>query len=161
MKNAVLPKLAILAACLGFACIDSHTTTAQQPSPQTPNQPAASRPASAARAKTEFGGQFSLPYEVQCAGLKLAAGAYGISLDRHGKSQTVILTRAGQSVRLTAKAAFPASRRGGSAVLVRRSGLERKLEAVYVEKLHLVVYLDSEQFLQASGDAQVERLPIS
>lgn len=162
MKNTILPRVAVLAAWLGLACISSYPTTAQQPAAKTPNQSTASYPATKAHAKTEFGGQFNLPYEVQCAGLKLAAGRYAISLDRQGKSQTVILTRAGQSVRLTAKAVFPSSRRGGSAILVRRNGLDRKLEAVYVDKLRLVLYLDSEQFLQASsGDPQIERVPIS
>ena len=162
-RKATLLTTAILAGCLSLTFVHSGSAAAVQNSSQASNGQATAHPARNSSAKAEFAGQFNLPYEVECAGMKFAAGQYMIAVDRQGKSQNVIFTRAGQNVRLPAKAAFPSSRRGsGSAIIVRRSGLERKLEAVYVESLRLVLYLDSEPFLQVSGtDPQIERLPIS
>jgi hypothetical protein len=117
--------------------------------------------ASNQRGKSDFGGKFTLPYDVQCAGVKLPAGEYSVAVDRRGKIQTVILTHGNDTTRFPAKAVFPSSRHG-SAIVVWRDGEERKLAAVYLEKMRVVLYLDSDQFLQVSStDPHFDRLPIS
>jgi hypothetical protein len=172
MKRTFLTRAAITMAWLGLACsfaaicpgqvnIKTHAPAATSQEPIAPASGQTPSPGNHSRTPESIG-QFTLPYEVQCGDLKLAAGQYAVALDRRTKSQTVILTRAGTSVRLPAKAVFPSARHGASAVVVRRTGAERKLEAVYLEKLRLVLYLDSERFFQVStSDPEVDRLPIS
>jgi len=161
-KEAAMRKrlrAAMVLGWFGLACVFTLTIQAQT-STAMAGDAKNSRPTSAA-AKSSAGGQFTLPYEVECAGIKLAAGQYSLSVEGRGKSQTIVLTRAGQSVRLQAKSLFP-SHRGSSRIIVRRTGTERRLEAVYLEKLRLVLYLDSVQIVQvANGDPYVEQLPIS
>lgn len=151
----------MLAGWLMLACVFAETCRAAAQA-QTQAQAASSESAAERRAKTVFSGQIAIPYEVECGGLKLAAGQYAIAVTRQGKTQMVVFSRAGYSVQVPAKTVFPSERRGGSIVMVRRHGVERRIEAVHVEKLRLVLYLDSEQALETSnGEAQMERLPIT
>lgn len=171
IRKATLLKGSLVLAWIGVACAfpgqygaqsevspDIHDVASEKPTPQPAAQAST---AASPRRRTEFGGQFILPYDVQCAGRKLAAGRYSLTVDGHGRTQTVSLTRAGETLLLPAKAVFPSARRGGSAVMVRRTGAERKLEAVYVEKMRLVLYLDSERFFEMPGNPDIDRLPIS
>jgi hypothetical protein len=172
MRRKTVVRAPLVVAWLSLACTfparcqaqseaspDVYDVASQEPEPAPAAKATAARHP---RGKSDFGGQFVLPYEVQCAGRKLAAGRYSLAVDGHGRTPTVSLTRAGETLLIPAKAVFPSSRRGGSAVVVWRAGSERKIEAVYVDKLRLVFYLDSERFFEMTGsNPDIDRLPIS
>src|SRR5277367_2574255 len=96
--------------------------------------------------KTEFEGHFSLPYEVQCQGHKLAPGEYKLFVKTVGDDKMVTLEKEGSDVVLNSRTVPPTSvsDHGPSAVMLRhgpRPGTHT-LEGVYLENLKLVLFLD-------------------
>jgi hypothetical protein len=172
MRRRILVRASIVVAWMGAACAvparchaqaDTNPDVYEARDSKTAANSARNGASGDVRSKVEFGGQFTLPYDAHCAGVKLAAGLYFVAVDRRGKTQTVSFTRAGAdtlTLRLPAKAVFPAMRMGGSAMVVRHAGADRKLEAMYVEKMKLVLYLEPVYFLDDASDP-LERLPIS
>src|SRR5271156_2931681 len=117
--------------------------------------------------KTDFEGHFSLPYQVQCHGHKLAAGDYTLLVKTIGDDKMVTLQREGSEVVIQSRPVPPTSvsDQGHSAVMLRHgpgpSG--HTLEGVYIENLKLVLFLD-ETGHSAPIDkifASVVRVPIS
>ena len=117
--------------------------------------------------KTEFQGHFSLPYEVQCHGHKLAPGEYTLLVKTVGDDKMVTLQREGSDVVLHSRPVPPASvsDHGPSAVMLRHGpgpGVHT-LEGVYLENLKLVLFLDETGHANPIDKvfASVKRVPIS
>ena len=118
-----------------------------------------------APAKTDFQGSFSLGKEVQCAGHKLTAGKYTILVKTVGESKMVTLQRDGKDIVLTVRKATPPTDSGHSAVLVRHGPGPggHTLEAIYIESLNLVFFLDESGCTKQADKmfAGVKRMPIT
>jgi hypothetical protein len=116
-------------------------------------------------AKADFQGSFSLDKEVQCAGHKLTAGKYTILVKTVGENKMVTLQRDGKDIVLTVRKASPPSDSGHSAVLVRHGPGPggHTLEAIYVESLNLVFFLDESGCTKQVDKmfAGVKRMPIT
>jgi hypothetical protein len=117
--------------------------------------------------KTDFQGHFSLPYNVQCHGHKLAPGEYTLLVKTVGEDKMVTLQREGSDVVLQSRPVAPTSvsDKGHSAVMLRHGPgpSAHTLEGVYLENLKLVLFLD-ETGHSAPIDkifASVVRVPIS
>ena len=166
MKLTTIVKASVLTAILGFACLLPARVYAQvdaQPDPdlyEGPNTDAiaahAVATASAKAAKADFAGKFSLPYNVKCGGKNLKPGQYAISVKSDGTNRVLTIrgSNANMNIPVRVVSANPGASR--SAVLVRTSGEERKLEAVYLGGLNATLYLEAN-----TGYGVTERLPIS
>jgi hypothetical protein len=114
------------------------------------------------KAPTEFQGNISLPYGVNCAGKKLAAGEYTLAVKTEGASKTVVLHKDGNDVSLPVQKIEAGSAMGSSALLVRRGTQARTLEAVYVQDMKAILYLNPAGKASLRGRMlAAERLPIS
>jgi hypothetical protein len=117
--------------------------------------------------KTEFEGHFSLPYEVQCHGHKLAPGDYKLFVKTVGEDKMVTLQREGSDVVLHSRPVPPTSvsDHGPSAVMLRHGPGPgtHTLEGVYLENLKLVLFLDETGRANPIDKvfASVKRVPIS
>jgi len=116
--------------------------------------------------KSEFEGNFSLPYQVQCSGHKLEAGKYTLIVKTVGEGKMVTLRREGNEIVLTVRRTSPpASAAGPSAVMLRHGPGpgSRTLEGLYLEKLNLELYLDESGHVKRMDKmfAGVKRVPIS
>jgi len=117
--------------------------------------------------KTDFEGHFTLPFEVQCHGHKIAPGKYTVVVKTVGEEKMVTLQREGSDIVLQSRPMPPTSvpDEGHSAVMVRHGPGPKShtLEAVYVEDLKLVLFLDESghQRFMDKMFAGLKRLPIS
>jgi hypothetical protein len=117
--------------------------------------------------KTDFQGHFSLPYEVQCHGHKLAPGDYTLVVKTVGEDKMVTLQREGSDVVLNSRPVPPTSvsDHGPSAVMLRHGPGPgtHTLEGVYLENLKLVLFLDETGHTNPIDKvfASVKRVPIS
>ena len=166
MKMTTVVKASVLAGTLGLACLLPAPARAQSDmSPDffpfsadetTVAQPV--QPAGVKVAKADFEGKISLPYEVNCGGKNLKAGQYLLSVKSEGTSRVVTIHSNTQNVNMRMRA-VPANRGAKqNALLVRKSGDGRKLEAVSLAGLGTTLYLDA----NANGSHDgMEQLPIS
>jgi hypothetical protein len=121
----------------------------------------------ASSAKTDFQGHFSLPYEVQCHGHKLAAGEYTLLVKTVGEDKMVTLQREGSDVVLHSRPVPPTSvsDHGPSAMMLRHGPGPgtHTLEGVYIENLKLVLFLDETGHANPIDKvfAGVKRIPIT
>ena len=167
MKITTVVKSSVIAAALGLACLLPATTHAQaEVSPDvyevvsTETIVAEQQLQVAANTikPADFQGRFALPYEVHCKGKSLKSGQYMLSVKSEGTGRMVTIARNGEAMNICAQelTGNPAASR--STVLVRKSHDGRRLEAVYVRQLNLLLYLDTNA---ATQPGQMERLPIS
>jgi hypothetical protein len=161
MKMTTVVKASMLTAALGLACLLPATARAQ--SDAMPDEFAfvdttpAAQPVVAIQA-ANFEGKISLPYGVNCAGKNLKAGEYLVSVKSEGSSRVVAIHGRGENVNMRVREVRVNQAASHSALLVRKSGEGRKVEAVYVEGLGATLYLNPNTNRSAAG---VERLPIS
>jgi hypothetical protein len=169
MNVSTLMKASMLTAALALACLLPSTARAQaEVAPDiydiaAPQTIAAAQPVDAT-AKTQtaadFDGKFSLPYQVNCSGTALAPGVYSLSVKSEGSNRVVTIHRDGEEVNLPVREVSQRPALSSSALLLRRAGPARTLEAVYVHKLNAVLYLDGTANAK-SNQGRIERLPIS
>ncbi|MGA8144904.1 MAG: hypothetical protein WB987_13540 [Candidatus Acidiferrales bacterium] len=163
-----LPKFSWLIAALLLSFVSPLITHAQAETgaeeyKSTTTSPAAPDPA----VKTDFQGHFSLPVDVQCHGHKLAPGQYTLVVKTVGQDKMVTLQREGTDVVLQSRPIAPTSvsNEGHSAVMLRHGPGPKShtLEAVYVENLKLVLFLDDSGHTRSIDKmfASLKRLPIS
>ena len=81
-----------------------------------------------------------------------------LSVKSQGTSRVVTLHGAGQNMTMRVHQVSPNRAASQSALLVRKSGEGRRLEAVYVEGLNATLYLNTNP---DGSSARMERLPIS
>jgi hypothetical protein len=118
-------------------------------------------------AKTEFKGHFTLPFQVQCHGNKLAPGEYTLMVKTVGEDKMVTFQREGSDVVLKSHPLPPTSvsDQGKSAVLLRHGPGPggHTLEGVYLENLKLVLFLDDSGHTKFMDKmfAGLKRVPIS
>jgi hypothetical protein len=166
MKITTAMKASMFTAALGLACLLPVTAHAQadvSPDfyPLSNTETIVAQPAQVASTKptkSDFEGKVSLPYDVKCSGKNLKSGQYSLSVKSEGKGRVVTIHRRGEEVSIRVRE-VPTNRAGSqSALLVRKSDEGRRLEAVYVEGLSAMLYLET----GTMGDHdRMERLPIS
>lgn len=166
MKITTVVKVSTLAAALGLACLLPATLHAQAdtaPDPdffQISNTETATvqtaRVAGTKEVKADFAGKVSLPYDVECSGKNLKAGQYLLSVKSQGTTRVVTIHGDGANVNIQAHVVPANGAASHSALLVRKSGEERKLEGVYVEALNATLYLETN-----TRQGVTQRLPIS
>lgn len=78
---------------------------------------------------TRYGGNFSLPYAVQCRGKQLAPGKYSVSLRSDGKVDHGVLKSKSQFIEITSVVHPQGSKRGADVVVVGSNGKVRTLSA--------------------------------
>jgi hypothetical protein len=166
VKMTMAVKGSIFAAALGLACLLPVTTHAQADvSPSfyelantdvTVAQQA--RLASNDTKPADFHGHFALPYDVRCKGKSLKSGHYSLSVKSEGTSRVVTIARNGETMNIRAQELSGNRATGRSAMMVRKSHEGRMLEAVYVQQLNVLLFLDGDA---AAQSGQMERLPIT
>jgi hypothetical protein len=167
VKRMTVVKSSVFAAVLGLACLLPATTHAQAEvspdvyevvSTETIVAEQQLQLAANTTKPADFQGRFALPYEVHCKGKSLKSGQYMLSVKSEGTGRVVTIARNGETMNIRAQelTGNPAASR--STVLVRKSHDGRRLEAVYVRQLNLLLYLDTNAGTQPG---QMERLPIS
>jgi hypothetical protein len=113
------------------------------------------------------GARFSLPYQVQCHGHKLAAGEYKLLVKTVGEDKMVTLQREGSDVVLHSRPVPPTSvsDHGPSAMMLRHGPGPgtHTIEGVYIENLKLVLFLDETGHANPIDKvfASVKRIPIT
>jgi hypothetical protein len=149
MKVKIFVEASAFIAALGLACLLPGTAHAQfEPAPDffelsTTAPPAAQPTQIAANASMgDFHGTFSLPYDVECSGHNLKSGQYTLSVKSDGTNRMVTMLGGTQEMNIRVRRVLANSRAGRSALVMRKSGDRRLLEAVYVQKLNLLLYLD-------------------
>jgi len=166
MKIITAVKTSAIAAALGFACLLPTTAHAQMDAMPdsfafSPEETVAAQPAPvtvAKESKADFEGKVSLPYDVQCAGKDLKAGQYLLSVRSEGTARLVTIRGGGENVNVHVRQVSAKRSTNHSALLVRKSGDGRRVEALYVEGLNATLYLNA----NSTGTYFViERLPIS
>ena len=162
MNMTTVVKASIFTAALGLACLLPATARAQ--SDVMPDEFAFSaettvaQPVVAVQTKANFEGKISLPYGVNCAGKNLKPGEYMVSVKSQGSSRVVKIYGHGENVNMQVREVRANQAASHSALLVRKSGEGRKVEAVYVEGLSATLYLNPNT--NGSG-TKLDRLPIS
>jgi hypothetical protein len=168
MKMTTLVKASIFAATLGFVSMLAPAARAQADAmpnadefPFEAPQATAVQPVHVASVKlvnADFQGKVSLPFDVQCGATNLKAGQYLLSVKSHGTTRVVTLLGTSQNMTMRVHQVSANRAATQSALLLRKSGEGRRLEAVYVEGLNATLYLNTNSdrtFLN------MEQLPIS
>ena len=144
------------------ACAQSEVDPDQFDSPNTEHfpQPKAKERVAVA-AEQRFNGTFMLPYNLECAGKKLLAGHYSLSLRSDGKTGRVKLNQKDQSIEIAGVVQKQARNPGPSALYVGLSGNARRLLAVHLSELDLVFDVN-QQIRQSTGakPAKIEKLAL-
>jgi hypothetical protein len=168
MKMTTLVKASMFAATLGFISMLAPAARAQADAMPNPDdfpfeapQATAAQPvqiAAAQVANADFEGKVSLPFNVHCGAQNLKPGQYLLSVKSQGTSRVVTLQSDGQN--MTMRVHEVSAHRGSSqsALLVRKSGAGRRLEAVYVAGLNATLYLNTSP---DGSHTRIEKLPIS
>ena len=163
----IIRKIAWMIGGLILACLWPATSHAQAETAPDAYKSSNMEPHIPAVAKVEFQGTFSLPFQAQCHGNKLAPGKYTLVVKTVGEDKMVTLQREGSDVVLKSRPIPPTSvsDQGPSAVLVRHGPGPKShtLEGVYVENLKLVLYLDDSGHTKFMDKmfAGLKRVPIS
>lgn len=170
MKITTGVKASLLAATLGFTCLlpapahaqaDSMASPGDYPfsAPETSVERLA-QPAAGKQPKSDFEGKVSLPYGMKCGGKNLKPGTYLLSVKSEEGSSIRVVTIHGGGENVIINVYEVLTNRGASqsALMVRKSGEGRNLEAIYVKVLNAMLYLDT----NANGSSgMIERLPMS
>ena len=163
MRITTVVKASVVTAALGIACLLPATVHAQAEVapdfyPILNTETIAAQPVQgpiAKETKVDFQGKFSLPYDVNCSGKNLKAGQYLLSVKSDGRTRLVTINGIGQKVNIPVREVASNQGTSQSALLVRKSGQGHRLEAVYLEALSAMLYLEP-----ASGRGVMERVPI-
>jgi hypothetical protein len=108
----------------------------------------------------EFQGSFSLQYKAQCAGSTLLPGNYSLSLKSNGS--VVSLRKKGSFVNVEPVEVVKNIVAGESKLIFRHAGDTRTLEAIYLEKPKVMVFVTpSGKQLIASSSGVAERVRIT
>jgi hypothetical protein len=166
MKDTMRKIVWMLAGML-LACFWPATAHAQAETGAQEHQMTNAAPVTPPHVKTDFEGHFTLPFEAQCHGHKIAPGKYTLVVKTVGEDKMVTLQREGSDIVLQSRPMPPTSvpDEGHSAVMVRHGPGPKShtLEAVYLENLKLVLFLDEsghKRFMDKMF-AGLKRLPIS
>ena len=145
MKVKILVKASAFTAVLGLGCLlpgIAHAQAEVSPDFFELSNTAAATQMAANASNADFQGTFSLPYDVECSGHKLKSGQYTLALKSEGTNRTVTMHRGTEDMNIRVRRVLGNSTAGRSALLMRKLGERRMLEAVYVQKLNMLLYLD-------------------
>ncbi len=163
--------LKFLVLSAGFAVIAAPRASAQseidpdhfgdantQPFPQ----PNSKTPTDASIKPVSFSGKLALPYGMKCAGKKLPAGGYAMSLRFDGQTGDLKLNQKGQTIQISGKARKLADGQTLNAFFVERVGSTHSLAAVRVKELQLDFSAASQPARPSrSKPKRLEELPIT
>jgi hypothetical protein len=125
-------------------------------------QPEKSSSRQANSAMSEFHGAFSLSHKVQCAGMTLLPGIYQLTLRSQDNHTALTFSQRGSSVTVPAVEIARHVSAGRSGAFLRRNGDDRSLEAVFLEKPGMMVFLTPRgKQLVASTSNVAERVPLT
>ena len=163
----VIRILLILAGFAALATPGSYAQSEIDPDHfESPNTEPFPQPKTKAAKGTEMGrvffsGEFRLPYSLQCAGKRLLAGNYSLALHSDGKIGWVTLNQKGRTTEIAGVVRLPADSRARNALFVERSGNTRRLSAIHVAELDLVLDPDQEGKRDSGGrPRRIEKLPL-
>ena len=166
MRIMTVVKTSAIAATLGLACLLPTTAHAQMDAMPdsfafSATETVAAQPAQvvvAKESKADFEGKVSLPYNVKCAGRDLKAGEYLLSVKSQGTTRLVTIRGGGENVNVHVREVSAKQSTNHSALLVRKSGDSRQVEALYLEGMKATLYLNA----NPNGTyLAMEQLPIS
>jgi hypothetical protein len=110
----------------------------------------------------EFHGALSLSHKVQCAGMTLLPGTYQLTLRSQDSRTALTLSQRGSSITVPAVEVARNVSAGRSGAFLRRTGDDRSLEAVFLEKPGMMVFLTPRgKQLVASTSNVAERVPFT
>ena len=124
-------------------------------SPNTESVQPAKTDVSSEAAGIHYNGKFTLPYSVQCRGKNLHPGKWSVSFRSDGKVGLATLSQEGQSIGIGGIVYRQAHKRGSDALVVERKGRARRLAALQVAELYLI--LDREWQIEDSSNSKRER----
>lgn len=158
----VLLGFAAAAAPRGYAQSEIDPDHFDSPNTEGFPQPKTKPDVGAETGKGRFRGQFTLPYSVRCAGKRLPRGNYSFSLRSDGKIGRATLNQKGQSMQVTGVVRAPADSREQNVLFVECRGNTRRLSAIHVAELDVVLDPPGEQMESSSpGEpSRIEKLPL-
>jgi hypothetical protein len=170
MKAVQVIRIRILVILAGFAALAAPGSYAQSeidpdhfesPNTEPFPQPKTKAVIGAEIGRVLFRGEFTLPYSLQCAGKRLLAGNYSLALRSDGKIGWVTLNQKGRTTEIAGVVRLPADSRARNALFVERSGNTRRLSAIHVAELGLVLDVDQERKRDSGGKPRrIEKLPL-
>jgi hypothetical protein len=112
-------------------------------------------------AKLNYGGNFTLPYHLQCNGRNLLPGKYFLALNSDGRTARLTLNRKGQVVRIDGIKQNQNRDQKRNGLIVERSGKLHRLSVIHVAQLDLVLNpAQGREGLADGGSKSIERLPV-
>lgn len=112
----------------------------------------------AKRNPSQAHGSFFLPFDVRCAGVKLAAGHYSLSVQQSGRRDVVRLVRIVNGVRAQALevAATPSlSADGPGGLVIDRVNQRRTLTAISLQQPRMTLFLQTSKETGISVNAEL------
>ena len=128
---------------------DHYEITSQQPIPPTHHNVMSIRNAG------NFHGKVTLPFDVQYAGVTLPPGSYSLSVDSLGKGNVVTMIPDGKTVKVQAHIRSRSKSHGPDALVLERTGQQRKLGAIRLKEQALTLDLESEPSGSATTDTEL------
>lgn len=161
----ILVTLAILSAIgVSAAFAQSEIDPDHFDSPNTESIPQP-RTAESRVAATRYDGAFSLPYQVQCNGKRLAPGKYSVSVRFNGKVWQATLNQKGHTIEIAAVVAAEARKphdQRDEVVVVENDRKVRTLSVVRVSGFDFVFDAKPRRDpLQDNKPARTEKLPLA
>ena len=161
----ILVTLAILSAIgVSAAFAQSEIDPHHFDSPNTESIPQP-RTADSRVAATRYDGAFSLPYQVQCNGKRLAPGKYSVSIRFNGKVWQATLNQKGHTIEIAAIVAAEARKphdQRDEVVVVENDKKVRTLSVVRVSGFDFVFDAKPRRDpLQDNKPARTEKLPLA
>lgn len=161
----ILVTLAILSAIgVSAAFAQSEIDPDHFDSPNTESIPQP-RTAESRVAATRYDGAFSLPYQVQCNGKRLAPGKYSVSVRFNGKVWQATLNQKGHTIEIAAVVAAEARKphdQRDEVVVVENDKKVRTLSVVRVSGFDFVFDAKPRRDpLQDNKPARTEKLPLA
>jgi hypothetical protein len=164
----IVTKMGMVVGLMGMAAVGSPRAQAQSEidpdhfelANTTPfDQPKAdvSKQARAVR----YGGEFTLPYSVECNGKAVSPGKYSLSFRLETNIVQLTLNRKGQLIKIAGNVRKQASNDGHSALIIDHTGKTRQISMFHIAQLDFVV--DSNPKLEQTSGGKtrlIERLPI-
>jgi len=107
----------------------------------------------------DISGNFSLPFDVKCAGRTLSPGTYVFSVRSFGKGDAVTLIAKGNATQVQARMKSRSYTDSPNALLLGHEGQQRTLTAISLKEPGIMLYLLTEQ--PRNIEANPELVPIS
>ena len=102
-----------------------------------------------------FHGRFTLLYQVTYAGLTLSPGTYSLSIQSRGSWVLITLIPQGTAARIQTRAKSPSGASRPTALVLERSGQQRTLTSISLQKPGMVLHLQGAQSRTATAESEL------